>query len=260
MPGRTSSSPGAKESSKPLSRPLQPQGRLGDPPPSPPAGLVNRDPGRQGRRGLWAARGRTVRSPAPGMVGIRPGPWMVEPFMCTMNFVFRRSGSFAIGTAGHCTRSIGQEVVLLTVAPGGSNPVLVDVGTVLARQNGGIGNDFDRSRDSGGPVRVTDLAAAGNLTHSDCRSQGAAGLPAEPWSTLGQPLRNALHTSSPGSRNSKAKSSRGRPLGLPSVGSAPLRRKSLPSPPRCPFVRPTDRTSASTRVSRMRRSRSSSQT
>jgi hypothetical protein len=124
-------------------------------------------------------------------------------------------------------------VVLLTLAPGGSNPVLVEVGTVLARQEGGIGNDFAlvsvRSQlnswvdptiaviagpcgayygsgpetvahyghglaigtggtpragvalrwtstafgwmgaaifgDSGSPVRVTDLSAAGDLTH-----------------------------------------------------------------------------------------------
>jgi hypothetical protein len=184
-----------------------------------------------------AANGQPVVAPAgaplPGVVGIRPGSWMVEPFMCTMNFVFRKAGSFAIGTAGHCTRRVGEEVVLLTVAPGGGNPVLVEVGTVLARQNGGIGNDFALVSvrpqvdswvdptiavvggpcgtykgagpetvahyghgaaigtggtprvgvafrftktafgwvgagifgDSGSPVRVTDLAAAGNLTH-----------------------------------------------------------------------------------------------
>ena len=184
-----------------------------------------------------AANGRPVaappQAPLPGEIGIRPGSWMVEPFMCTMNFVFRTSGSFAIGTAGHCTRRVGQEVVLLTLAPGGANPVLVEVGRVLARQNGGIGNDFALVSvrpqlnswvdptiavvggpcgtykgagpetvahyghgavigtggtpragvalrftktafgwigagifgDSGSPVRVTDLAAAGNLTH-----------------------------------------------------------------------------------------------
>ena len=184
-----------------------------------------------------AANGAPVAAPAqaplPGEVGIRPGSWMIEPSGCTMNFVFKKSGAFAIGTAGHCVSKVGDEVVLLTLAPGGSNPVLVEVGTVLARQEGGIGNDFAlvsvRSQlnswvdptiaviagpcgayygsgpetvahyghglaigtggtpragvalrwtstafgwmgaaifgDSGSPVRVTDLSAAGDLTH-----------------------------------------------------------------------------------------------
>ena len=34
------------------------------------------------------------------------------------------------------------EVTLLTLAPGGSNSVLVEVGSVLARQESGIGSDF----------------------------------------------------------------------------------------------------------------------
>lgn len=158
---------------------------------------------------------------------------MIAPYGCTMNFIFGKSGVPAIGTAGHCTDRVGQEVVLLTVAPGGSNPVLVEVGQVITRANGGVGNDFAlvsirrnlrewvfptiavvggpcgayygsgpetvahyghglaigtggtpragvaltwRKRafgwdgvaifgDSGSPVRVTDLKAAGNLTH-----------------------------------------------------------------------------------------------
>ena len=81
-------------------------------------------------------------APLPGEVGIRPGSWMLEPYGCTMNFVFQSGNSYAIGTAGHCTDNVGQRVVLLTVAPGGSNPVLVDIGAVLARRNNGIGDDF----------------------------------------------------------------------------------------------------------------------
>jgi hypothetical protein len=81
-------------------------------------------------------------APMPGEVGIRPGSWMIAPYGCTMNFVFQNGGSYAIGTAGHCTDNIGQRVVLLTVAPGGSNPVLVDVGAVIARHDNGIGDDF----------------------------------------------------------------------------------------------------------------------
>lgn len=172
-------------------------------------------------------------APLPSEVGIRPGAWMIEPAGCTMNFIFQRSGTYAIGTAGHCVDKVGQEVVLLTLAPGGENPVLVEVGEVLKRRDAGIGNDFalvsirpelqsqvspttaviggpcgqyagsgpetvahyghglaigtggtpragvaltwfkdsygwDGAAifgDSGSPVRVTDLGAAGNLTH-----------------------------------------------------------------------------------------------
>jgi hypothetical protein len=80
-------------------------------------------------------------APLPGEVGIRPGSWMISPAGCTMNFIFGSPGSYSIGTAGHCTGG-GDEVVLLTLAPGGANPVLVEVGTTVASVDGGIGNDF----------------------------------------------------------------------------------------------------------------------
>jgi hypothetical protein len=188
------------------------------------------------RRRALAAEGPVaapVQAPLPGTVGIRPGSWMISPNGCTMNFVFVRRGDYAIGTAGHCVDRLGQGVLLLTVAPGGSNPVLVNVGEVLVRHDNGVGDDFalvsvresleawvdptiavvagpcgiytgsgpetvghyghglaigtggtprfgvaltwrntsygwDGAAifgDSGSPVRVTDLAAAGNLTH-----------------------------------------------------------------------------------------------
>jgi hypothetical protein len=92
-----------------------------------------------------AANGAPVdappEAPLPGEVGIRPGSWMIAPAGCTMNFVFGSPGSYSIGTAGHCGKN-GDDVVLLTLAPGGANPVLVDLGTVQKSVNGGIGNDF----------------------------------------------------------------------------------------------------------------------
>jgi hypothetical protein len=92
-----------------------------------------------------AANGAPVAAPAdaplPGEVGIRPGSWMIAPAGCTMNFVFGAPGSYSIGTAGHCGNA-GEEVVLLTIAPGGANPVLVELGTIQRSVNGGIGNDF----------------------------------------------------------------------------------------------------------------------
>ena len=92
------------------------------------------------------ANGRAVAAPSdaplPSEVGIRPGAWMIAPAGCTMNFIFQQSGTYAIGTAGHCVDRRGQEVVLLTLAPGGSNPVLVEVGQVLKLHDNGIGDDF----------------------------------------------------------------------------------------------------------------------
>jgi hypothetical protein len=66
---------------------------------------------------------------------------MIAPAGCTMNFVFGSPGAYSIGTAGHCGNT-GEAVTLLTVAPGGANPVLVELGTVQKSVNGGIGNDF----------------------------------------------------------------------------------------------------------------------
>jgi hypothetical protein len=80
-------------------------------------------------------------APLPGEVGIRPGSWILEPAGCTTNFVFRSGSDLGIGTAGHCA-NVGDAVVLVTVAPGGANPVLVDVGNVVISHNNGIGDDF----------------------------------------------------------------------------------------------------------------------
>lgn len=84
--------------------------------------------------------------PLSGFVGIRPGSWMVSPSGCTMNFVFQKNGTYAIGTAGHCVDKVGDDVTLLTIAPGDTpspeNLVLVTIGQVIARVEDGIGKDF----------------------------------------------------------------------------------------------------------------------
>ena len=185
---------------------------------------------------VLAAEGEPVQAPPdapfPSTVGIRPGGWMISPAGCTMNFIFQDGERLAIGTAGHCAER-GEEVVVLTVAPGSDNPVLVSIGSVLTSQDNGVGDDFALVEirpelhewvspttaliggpcgqysgsgpetvahyghgigigsggtprvgvaltwetnaygwagagifgDSGSPVRVTDLSAAGNLTH-----------------------------------------------------------------------------------------------
>ena len=82
-----------------------------------------------------------VDAPLPGQVGIRPGSMMISPFLCTMNFIFQKGDTVAIGTAGHCIDG-NEPVVLLTVAPTGGNPVLVELGRVLLKQDAGIGRDY----------------------------------------------------------------------------------------------------------------------
>jgi len=84
--------------------------------------------------------------PLSGYVGIRPGSEMLAPYGCTMNFVFQKSGVYAIGTAGHCVDKVGDPVTLLTIAPGDpvspDNLVLVTIGSAIARVENGVGSDF----------------------------------------------------------------------------------------------------------------------
>ena len=82
-----------------------------------------------------------VDAPLPGQVGIRPGSMMISPFICTMNYIFQKGDTVAIGTAGHCLEG-NEPVVLLTVAPTGGDPVLVELGKVLLKRDAGIGHDY----------------------------------------------------------------------------------------------------------------------
>ena len=85
-----------------------------------------------------------VDAPLPPYVGIRPGNLMIAPFLCTMNFIFQKGGTLAIGTAGHCVEG-NEPVDLLTLAPDGGGdpvPVLVRLGRVLLKRDGGVGRDY----------------------------------------------------------------------------------------------------------------------
>jgi hypothetical protein len=123
-----------------------------------------------------AANGAPVAAPndapLPGWIGIRPGSWMIAPAGCTMNFIFGSPGNYSIGTAGHCAGN-GDEVTLLTLAPGGANPVLVEVGTVQRSVDRGIGNDF--AIVSIRPELQTWVSPTTAIVAGPCGSYGGAG-------------------------------------------------------------------------------------
>jgi hypothetical protein len=98
-------------------------------------------------------------------VGLGPGTWLISLFCtkvggvsvpdgfawCTANFVFQNSGSFGLGTAGHCAASdaLGSPVTAVVTPPpevcanGGScTPGIYAIGTFALAHNNGLGDDF----------------------------------------------------------------------------------------------------------------------
>lgn len=109
-----------------------------------------------GARGIPLPEGVEVPASGLAFTGIRPGSWMISPAHCTMNFVFGTpatsgtskrgkggNGGYSIGTAGHCTEKVGDEVVLVALGPTSPTPVLIHIGnTVKTTGDAGVGNDF----------------------------------------------------------------------------------------------------------------------
>lgn len=122
----------------------------------------------QGASGA-APTGSTVPSTPTGVerppVGIGPGTWLISLFCsnvggvsvpdgfawCTANFIFQSSGSFAVGTAGHCAAkdALASPVTAVVTPPpevcanGGScAPGLYAIGTFSTVHNNGLGDDF----------------------------------------------------------------------------------------------------------------------
>jgi hypothetical protein len=105
-------------------------------------------------------------TPGEACGGLRPGAPLSNG--CTMNFVFTDGASLYIGTAGHCTGSIGQRM---------SAPGVGAFGSVVYRLDGGIGNDFGLIRVDadkvaqvnpqlcvwGGPTGAEAVGGAGNV-------------------------------------------------------------------------------------------------
>jgi hypothetical protein len=89
-----------------------------------------------GTQGVPLPESAEVETSGLAFTGIRPGAWMIAPSWCTMNFIFHGSGSWYIGTAGHCA-AVGDEVTLVA-APGG----MMVIGKTVKSIDGGVGRDF----------------------------------------------------------------------------------------------------------------------
>jgi hypothetical protein len=89
------------------------------------------------------------------MQGIRPGTWLMtvttDPVgfaWCTANFVFVKSGTYGLGTAGHCAAkdALGSypDVTAYVVPPptSGQLPGFYHIGKFVLSHNNGIGDDF----------------------------------------------------------------------------------------------------------------------
>jgi hypothetical protein len=111
---------------------------------------------RAGENGVRAPSGAKLPT-AVGLAypGIRPGLWLVtvttKPVgfaWCTANFVFRKSTTWGLGTAGHCAAkdALGgyPDVTAYVVPPVGSGklPGFYHIGRFTLSHNNGIGDDF----------------------------------------------------------------------------------------------------------------------
>ena len=113
---------------------------------------------RAGTRGARLPRGAAMPK-AAGLAypGIRPGLWLVTVIAnskeigfvwCTANFVFVKTGTYGLGTAGHCAAkdALGAypDVTAYVVPPptSGKLPGIYHIGKFVLSHNNGIGDDF----------------------------------------------------------------------------------------------------------------------
>jgi hypothetical protein len=82
-----------------------------------------------------------LNTDCPGVAptGVSAAGCIVAPYGCTANFIFTDGSSKYVGTARHCTDSVGQEVVMQV-----DTTTLASVGTVAKKTSGDgePGNDF----------------------------------------------------------------------------------------------------------------------
>jgi hypothetical protein len=103
---------------------------------------------------------------------VSAGGCMVSPSGCTMNFVFRDSSSWYIGTAGHCVPNGGDVVMQVgtRVDPtsGVAFATIAKVGRVVKKVNQGIGADFGLVKIDPGWVVMPGIAGAAGPTGVLC--------------------------------------------------------------------------------------------
>ena len=111
-----------------------------------------------GTTGVRLPAGVTPPVQATGLAtfGIRPGQWLITIqtgstigfASCTANFVFQKSATYGLGTAGHCAANdaLGAfpDVTAYVVPPAGSGslPGFYHIGKFVLSRNNGIGDDF----------------------------------------------------------------------------------------------------------------------
>lgn len=93
-----------------------------------------------------AAERLNIECPGFQSPGVGAAGCIVAPYGCTANFIFTDGASFYIGTAGHCSNSVGETVTMQV-----DTTTLADVGTVVKRTphpagDGVPGSDFSLVR------------------------------------------------------------------------------------------------------------------
>ena len=98
---------------------------------------------KNGPKGAKVAEER-MNTECPGYAdaGVSAAGCIVAPYGCTANFIFTDGASYYVGTAGHCSNSVGETVTMQV-----DTTTLADVGTVAKRTNhpagdGIPGDDF----------------------------------------------------------------------------------------------------------------------
>jgi hypothetical protein len=96
-----------------------------------------------GAEGIQVAEER-LNTECPGYQspGVGAAGCIVAPYGCTANFIFTDGASYYVGTAGHCSNSVGETVTMQV-----DTTTLADVGTVATRTphaagDGIPGSDF----------------------------------------------------------------------------------------------------------------------
>ena len=110
-----------------------------------------------GTRGVRLPAGVEAPVSAAGVAtfGIRPGQWLITISTgrnigfasCSANYVFQKSGTYGLGTAGHCAAkdALGAypDVTAYVVPPAGQGlPGFYHIGRFVLSRDNGIGEDF----------------------------------------------------------------------------------------------------------------------